>query len=391
MAQSSAVFLKARTKRRDRTDAQELAWNWVWLRRLVYFAALISSGYLALFPLIFKSGLEGACASEYFCPLASLIGAAKSFMPGFAALWIDTFRANPGWFLPSAAALVACLLAGAWLNRKIRDTMRLIWSPPTGKARPSFGFISRFIYRLRNCWAYQWSFRRLTRDVLPFLFAIAIYYLGAVLASRLTFSIVSAAGGVCAESTPAKPINASVQPFNFKSSDPCAASGYMLQEGARYKIWIEVGKNWADSKINTDVEGFSEAKLYWAVPSRRWLAQPWFKPIARIGAHGNDEYPLEPLVPFATGETKKVLATEIRARRDGELFLYVNDAVLFYSSPWYGFEEGYFGIRCEFYSNNKGTATVRIQRVEAPPIPEKNKSDATAKASREADGPLQSR
>ena len=49
---------------------------------------------------------------------------------------------------------------------------------------------------------------------------------------------------------------------------------------------------------------------YLALPLRRSLTQPWFKPIARIGSRGNDEYVLEPARPVG----KDVLARETRRR-----------------------------------------------------------------------------
>jgi T6SS, Phospholipase effector Tle1-like, catalytic domain len=353
-----------------RAVEQERAWNWVWARRVVYFASVLSSFYLALFPLLFE---DGACASNFFCFLNLPITIVGSFLPAFAAPWINTFKANPGRFLLIASFIVACLWTGGWLSRKIRDTMRLIWNPilaapgaavPPG--RPPSGVIAGSVYWLRTRRAYEGFFRWLTRRFLPVLFALSIYYTGAALVSRVTFSIFSAAGAVCTKSAQPRPLDA---PFKFELKDLCAATGYLLQDGARYRIWIDTSEDWADNEIKTDVEGFSRWWLYGAIPFRRWLAEPWFKPIARIGTHGNDEYPIEPLVPFAAGSPKRLLATEIQARRSGELFLYVNDAVMFYPSRWCGFEKGPLGIRCEFYSNNHGTAVVKIQRIEAPPMP----------------------
>jgi hypothetical protein len=47
-----------------------------------------------------------------------------------------------------------------------------------------------------------------------------------------------------------------------------------------------------------------------------------------------------------------VLHSEIRAKSDGELFLYVNDAVL--SLP---------GLSAMFFDNNSGSATLRVERL----------------------------
>jgi len=363
------------TQSQARAVKQEQAWNWVWARRIVYFLAVASSIYLAMLPLLFKTHLDGACAESHFCFLSSIIGAAASFLPGFASLWLDNYKSNPGWFSLGAVLLVACLFLGGRIGAKIKQIMRLIWEaiikqPNTTVAIPPRP--SDLVYRLRTNYLYQTFFRILTRDVLPFLFVVSIYFFGFALLSRASFGIVSALGGVCANSDVSHPVTGEMK-FDFKASDVCAKSGLRLQEGARYQIWINISTDWMDNTIKADVEGFSRDKMsrpmYFFVPFRRWLAEPWFKPIARIGDKGNDEYPLSPSTPFPAGTAeneKKFLATEIVARRDGELFLYVNDAVLFYPSQWCGFEKSLFGIRCEFYSNNKGTATVTIKRVEAP-------------------------
>jgi hypothetical protein len=113
------------------------------------------------------------------------------------------------------------------------------------------------------------------------------------------------------------------------------------------------------------------------VPLRRYLSQPWFKPIARIGVNGTDEYPLDPKPSLAwTSDTRQVkkrgwvdtcsgtpttvrepsvsdvtFETEIITRSDGELFLYVNDAVL---------HPVFTNL---FYCNNEGTARVTVERV----------------------------
>jgi hypothetical protein len=69
---------------------------------------------------------------------------------------------------------------------------------------------------------------------------------------------------------------------------------------------------------------------------------------ARVGATGNDEYLLEP-DPY---QKDQILEVPIVPRRNGELFLYVNEKVLAWPLP-----------RDFFYSDNKGTATVEVRNV----------------------------
>jgi hypothetical protein len=59
-----------------------------------------------------------------------------------------------------------------------------------------------------------------------------------------------------------------------------------------------------------------------AIPLRRHVTKPWINLFARIGNDGNDNYVLS------------VGSNEITARSDGELFLYVNDAVFGVWPQW---------------------------------------------------------
>jgi hypothetical protein len=78
------------------------------------------------------------------------------------------------------------------------------------------------------------------------------------------------------------------------------------------------------------------------VPLRRVLLRPWFRIIARVGETGTDEYFLDP----DAGDVRS-LEIPFVPHRTGELYLYVNDAVL--------------PVRKDFfYRNNKGTATVTV-------------------------------
>ena len=85
-----------------------------------------------------------------------------------------------------------------------------------------------------------------------------------------------------------------------------------------------------------------------ALPMKRTMIRPWFLPIARIGSTGNDEEFLDANVEVSTSTHQEI----IRARKDGELFFYVNDAIL-----------GVPGYWDYFYKNNRGQAEVTIQKL----------------------------
>ena len=79
------------------------------------------------------------------------------------------------------------------------------------------------------------------------------------------------------------------------------------------------------------------------------MRQSWLQPIARIGATGDDEYPLQPEHRVGRESLRTRLTAVIKARSDGELFLFVND-----------------GIDDVFYRNNTGTAIVKVERFLGP-------------------------
>lgn len=229
--------------------------------------------------------------------------------------------------------------------------------------------------------------------IMPFAFFAGGTILILMFVNRAVFDLASSAGRYC-DTTVAQPrierIGAAGGDFNIKEA--CWASGLVLLEGKRYYIQLMLpdGLDWFDWNLHTDVEGYSveswrQGVTYSATFFKRWWGQNWFKPIARIGVRGNDEYVLDPVVPFLDlpdeirhGETvdgvsgwrlqpidlslakaataahprngRRVLVAEITARTTGELFLYLNDAILVLP----------FTKTQPFYWNNLGTAQVMV-------------------------------
>jgi len=202
--------------------------------------------------------------------------------------------------------------------------------------------------------------------VIPFVFVVCIVLAVAAAASRLLFSVGSSIGLVCTVHPKAETVivvATATAKERFAPRDPCWASGLWLEQGARYRLSIRVEPGgWRDDRILTDLQGFGwkqmTAPMIAGIPLRRHLTESWFMPIARIGARGRDEYTLEPTVPLASDDDRLTMTTELTARTSGELFLYVNDAVL--GLPY---------LYDAFYRNNKGEATVTIEHMKAPPVP----------------------
>lgn len=254
------------------------------------------------------------------------------------------------------------MLLGGTLERSITDRMRIIWGTVLKqKGVPSGQLPNGFVYRLRTHPIYQWVLWAMKRYILPTLFAALLLYAGLSVVNRVLFAIGDSSGFVCRGSRPS-PLSAKI----VKSFDPsvlCWASGAGLEAGRRYRITVTLDPTvpWRDGSIATDLGGFGLDKMsgvmYWGLPWRRVLPEPWFKPIARIGSTGGDEYPLASGHHPTRDDLKRQLVAELQARTRGELFLYVNDAVI-----------GLPGIVDYFYAGktgrNSGRADITIEPIE---------------------------
>jgi uncharacterized protein (DUF2235 family) len=344
-----------------RADAQERIWNLVWGKRIVYFATLAASFHLALFPLFHQTER----AAEYATPfrfLSETIRIAGGFMPGFFTWWLDAFATNPRTFAVGAALVAFLTWFGVNLGDRIRDEMGGYWR--TGVANLP-GRPDNFVYRLRNDAVYQWVVRVGKRYVLPLLSVVAIVYVCVTAVSHVAFNIQDAAGLYCEEHpapTPVPILGEIEATARLQASHMCWASGILLEQGRRYQIVVtQTSPEWKDRQFVTDIGGFEiselpnftdRAMMLLAVPMRRVFLRPWFRLIGRVGAVGADEYFMDPDRQASGQDPLRSYGVTMRPRRDGEFFLYVNDAA-----------SGIPAVGRWFYSNNTGEARVRITHV----------------------------
>jgi uncharacterized protein (DUF2235 family) len=375
-----------------RAKAQEEVWNLVWLRRVIYFATVLASLYLLLYPLV----QSFPPAAEYATPLrpvSDLIRFLGGFAPGALKPWLDAYARDPGHFLLAAAAVGVLILMGSMVGAKITDGMRGLWRSDMPVAHG--GLFHDLAYSLRTSRPYQWVLWALKRHIVPFGFAVLLIYLGVTLASHLLFNFQDAAGLVCQERPveyqrdPRHPNIVTVKDYKrlihlkpgetmlaagggsssepdpaalpvFRTSELCQSTGVWLERDGRYRIAFDSTDSFKDKDIEAS-EGFTSnraptfgqrAAMFAALPLRREILEPWFRVVAQTGGKGGEETPLDP--EFTDNKVR--INKEIKATRDGELFLFVNDAVI--GIP--GFN-GYFYKF--FYDNNKGSARVTIKRL----------------------------
>jgi uncharacterized protein (DUF2235 family) len=352
-----------------RAAVQEHVWNLVWGRRIVYFLTLFATLSLAAFPVFLPAEHEFSGRLSFLSPLIRLAGLV---LPGFAGWWIDAYTANPGWFVLGAASVSLLMWSGARLETRIIDQMGGYWRTILKQhAAPIDALPNTLIYRLRTHPWYLTFIRAMKLYILPTAFALLFFYLGLVAVSRVSFTLADSFGLVCQKSpqleSPRGTVPKTVHPpesvlaKTFDPSSLCWSSGIQLDKDSRYQITMTVEtESWRDGGIKTDLGGFSVNTMTWpmyfGLPLRRSLPQPWFKPMARIGSTGSDEYPLDTVRRVGRNVLRRELVAELTARTTGELFLYVNDAVI-----------GLPGLVDYFYigkaSRNFGTAKIQVETI----------------------------
>jgi uncharacterized protein (DUF2235 family) len=336
-----------------RVRLQERVWNLVWGRRVTYFGTLFVTLYLLLLPWI--HGNDSGPASPWSF-LSGPIRVAGGLVPEQAREWVEGFAVNPGRFSFWGAVVVGLMVAGRWIERRINDRMRSLWLNGPATAAPP----ADRLYRMRTHPWYRAVFRVGKRHVLPTIFAALIVLLIAAAASQTASVITGSLGFQCYGHASPVPVDTPVIRDDFRTNAFCWASGAKLEANGRYRITIDMLDSiepWADDGTPVrDLAGFDTPftlKLL-ALPFRRWPSQQWFRPIARIGSMGTDEYALtppdSPSAPGFAASGPKRLVSYVKPLTTGELFLYVNDIQVEFP-----------GLRTRFYRQNSGTARVTVE------------------------------
>ena len=343
----SAQVLEHATQSQARAHLQENIWNLVWWKRVFYFLSILVASLLVAFPLYFH---PTEVCEEWACFISPVIGWAGVFLPSFAETWLAAYRSHPSYFAFLLGGFAALLMAGDTVKQKSLDAMRGLWNDAVsnpGKQVPEAPPPSNFLFRFRTHPVYRWFFIQMKRRVLPAAFGLVSLCAIFGTVSRLGFKVISSAGGVCSQQA-----NGDV----FPTTSVCWDTGQDVELGKNYNITLTiVDKNdYKDNHIPTGLGGFGREKMRWAHPIavfyRRHLTESWFKPLARIGERGADEYVLNPADGSKPNDDTPEITAVITARRTGRLFLFVNDAVLPVPNEWQ-----------YFYNNNHGKLRVSVK------------------------------
>jgi uncharacterized protein (DUF2235 family) len=378
-----------------RWHLQEKVWNTVWLRRIVYFLTVGVSVYLFAFPLMRAVPVDDEYKTQlrWASDIVRMIG---GVLPSAAQPWIDGYARQPGQFILVALLLAVMLLWGSWLAGKIQSQMDILWQNSLGSRLVDEGSPTDLIYRLRTNQIYIWIHQTLKTSVAPAFFALLFAYLGVTFTSHALFNIQDDAGWVCRESAarlqtlspgeivladgstrklsdlaneakndPSLSKEDKANPFKyvrnlpiFETSNLCQSMKVELERNRKYLIRFEDTTSFRDGTIDAPKGFYStdppslwqKALMFSAIPLRRELIRPWFRVVARFGGTGGEENFLDPDAKPNPKDPSTLIDEEVAATRDGELFLFVNDAVI-----------GIPGLYEAFYRNNKGSTKVLIE------------------------------
>ncbi|HKY86895.1 MAG TPA: DUF2235 domain-containing protein [Pseudorhodoplanes sp.] len=337
---------------------QERLWNYVWMRRVVYFLTVAASIHLVAFWLFHSKDKEDEFTSSIRL-VSETVRLVESLLPGWFHWWADVYATNPWWLVGGVAVLALFITTGSYLGSKIADEMRVIWVSKGERSDVPDSTTQRAIQWFRTWGIYQWFLRFMKFKAVPLVSVLVLVWFGLGVLSHTLFNVVDSTGYFCRGTDRLKypkPGESYYAKFDIKSI--CSPTGIYLDKNNEYLVSIEVTSGWKDGGIDTSPAGFRgwrldsyahRAIMTVALPFRRVLFRRWFVLIARGGDKGVSEYFLD---PYAIDGAKTKFKASFKAERDDELFLYVNDVVtpLRFVTQWL------------FYDNNKGAATIVIER-----------------------------
>jgi uncharacterized protein (DUF2235 family) len=349
-------------------------------------------------------------------PLDSVSGASAGLIPSYLKNWSDALVENPVLTIVLILIVLGLWRSGSALGDRINDRARIAWGLSTHAPRREIvnGFWSK-VGGIGRTGPVRWVYRQINSYVVPTLVIVVLGSLLAVAAGRFLFTAAVGVGNICeapkgmkAQAVTSSAVYASDA---FDTGKLCWWSGFRVEKGHNYVLGIEMQDRWFDRTIFASPYGFKKSdEWFWLFAlARRWPDAYWYQPAIKIGKMDTYEQLLVPLdgpspdplradadnsdtdnIHVAVDTSRLGLfdsisslgpdqikrdneqwdrrqpplrtrfVAEFTADNDGDLFLYVNDAVNVF---WVG---GGYGL---FYRNNSGTAAVWLQQKSLPAAP----------------------
>jgi hypothetical protein len=331
---------------RQRCMQQDRLWDLVWRRRWLYFVTIFVTLAVIAVPLVVpRAWLDWGGWTHIGQPAIAVLAA---FLPDFLSGWLDGYRVNPLLLVVLLALAIYLGARGARREREMRAAMHELWSQSLrGGPGPSKELPSGALNKRASAWyADKWR-RRVKYVIVPTFFAATYLIIAAALVNQTAVKAAESFGWLCREQPQHSP---ELMPV----AATCHATRIQVAAGRSYRVLLTVERPWSDKSIPAGPEGLRfESAGSWlamklAVPLRRHITEDWFTVMAKIDRSGLASRAL-PLrrAEDVDGAGDEIWEADFTADADGELLLYVNDAVLL---GWTG-----------FYANNVGSARISIE------------------------------
>jgi Uncharacterized alpha/beta hydrolase domain (DUF2235) len=355
-------------QRRSRAELLERAQDHIFWRRVLYYMFVFVTLALVFMP-YYRPAIPGAEPEGPLEMLLSFVfGWVPAFLPGslssWAGYWTDAWTQSSLWFLVLAVIYALLLWHSGWITANTLRLSELAWwhvKDPDGArpATPRVGYFEQLAKRLRSSRPLRAFHRLSTKRAVPVLAIAFGLYLVLGAAYRFAVYLPGVGDGVCrkwleaqgvADASPTWDPGSWSKEFQVDTKIPCINTGLILQADQRYLVEVSDQEGWTDGSYAAGIDGLSGVSHLFhpafvgGVPTRRSLLLPWFTLTAEIGRDSGYTFPIH---------RERFI---VRPARTGVLYVYVNDAI-----NGLGAQLGLGnGAWHEYYSNNAGTATVRV-------------------------------
>lgn len=348
----------------ERVLAMEAVWDLVWWHRIVYFTTLFATAALVLLPLWVRRVPDPPVLADGRTWIGEIVRGIGRFLPNFLEGWIEKVAAHSFYFVVLALLIFALMRVSAALELTLRDRTRSIWADTLARIpTANDAAVGAPAPRLRTARAYQRLMQSAKWTLLPGLIGAlmlaALLWLAAGLVTQVRLPTFESDGTLCASPGPVAPLVA--VRLDFEPSRTCVPAKRSVTRNHRYALDLTIGEAWSDGKTAATPVGLAADELprgvgYLGVPLRRVVNAGYLQPAylirsPRLWWQLRGSIFIAPLY-FARDPGSGIWRATFKAPRDGELFLFANDAV----PPFGQVDRFYRGGR----GANAGSATITI-------------------------------
>lgn len=364
-----------------RAEATEPIWNYVWWRRLTYFATVFATLLLLSLPFAADRLPRPPILADGRTWIGGVIRLLTLFLPAFAGDWIKVYADNPFYFFVLGGVTFLLLKFGTRLERSLRDEARAMWKGATGDGPLPRRRVT-WIQKFRNDRRYQrfiqifkWNF--LPDAIVTPVFVALMLWIGLAVYAQTALPVFENRASLCRPSAGGGREITTPVSRDFSTRDVCSESFGGIVEAQRYIVTFDVVEPWADGNIPTNPEGLALGDFPWgrgylAAPFRRVIDARFLQPVLEIRRSNGKRHwgnvQIYPLSVRQVGDVPSMYRAEFTAQRSGELFVFANDAMIpVAGNGWRTYGSGYFyqssgsrGNGAKDERGNHGTACVTV-------------------------------